>query len=158
MPVITKEALELLRKQTEMMPNREAAKVNWSGALLGFLLGEMLAGLTVNTTMAWLTVWAPFALPVVFIALPVVFAQIQYRHALRRYRPGASSAASPPPQPPLPQPPLAASPPPLPKAPDRSRPGKEWIVVALVLAFFGGSLAVAIWKKYALTIYWLHLL
>jgi len=84
MPVITKEALELLRKQTEMMPNREAAKVNWSGALLGFLLGEMLAGLTVNTTMAWLTVWAPFALPVVFIALPVVFAQIQYRHALRR--------------------------------------------------------------------------
>ena len=124
MPVITKEAIDLLRnevlrKQTEMMPNREAAKVNWSGALLGFLLGEMLAGLTVNTTMAWLTVWAPFA-------LPVVFAQIQYRYALRRYRSATSSAASPPPQPPLLQPPLAASPPPLPKAPDQSRP--QWLL------------------------------
>jgi hypothetical protein len=123
-PVIPKEAFELLRKQTEMMSNREAAKLNWSGALLGFLLGEMLAGLTVNTTMAWLTVWAPFALPVVFIAPPFVFEQIRYRRALRRYRPSAPSAASPPPQPPLPQPPLAASPPPLPKAPDQSR--RQW--------------------------------
>jgi len=112
MPVITNDALEVLRKQAGINPIRKFPKVNWSGVLLGFLLGELLAGLTVNTSTAWLTVCSPFALPALVIALPVVFAQIQYRNALRRHRLEASTPVVPRP---LPQS-LAVLPPPLPKA------------------------------------------
>ena len=108
MPVITKEALELLPKQTGMMAHQQARRVNWSGILIAFLLGELLAGLTVNTWIGGLTVWLPLVLPVVFIVLCAVFAEIQYQRAVRRYRPSAASCSQPPP--------LPTSPPPLPRA------------------------------------------
>ena len=111
MPVITKEALELLPKQTGMMAQRQAMKVKWSGVLLGFLLGELLAGPTVNTRMGWLTVWLPLVIPVGFIVLCAVFAEIQYQRAFRRCRPSPPSSASRSQPPPLP-----TSPPPLPRA------------------------------------------
>jgi hypothetical protein len=111
MPVITKEALELLPKQTGMMAHQQARKVNWSGILIAFLLGELLAGLTVNTWMGGLTVWLPLVLPVGFIVLCAVFAEIQYQRAVRRYRPSPPSTAFN-----LQPPPLPTSPPPLPKA------------------------------------------
>ena len=119
MPVINKEALELLPKQMGMMAYEPATKGNWSGVLLGFLLGELLAGLTVNTRMGWLTVWMPLVLPAGFVSLCAVIAQIQYHRAVRRYRPSTPSVTPPPPQPSLPAelpPPLSPAevPPPLP--------------------------------------------
>ena len=119
MPVINKEALELLPKQMGMMAYEPATKGNWSGVLLGFLLGELLAGLTVNTRMGWLTVWMPLVLPAGFVILCAVFAEIQYHRAVRRYRPSTPSVTPPPPQPSLPAelpPPLSPAevPPPLP--------------------------------------------
>jgi hypothetical protein len=131
MPVINKEALELLPKQMGMMAHQQATKGNWSGVLLGFLLGELLAGLTVNTRMGWLTVWLPLVLPAGFVVLCAVFAEIQYHHALRRYRPSTPSATSPPPQPSptaeLP-PPLSPAevPPPLPLGLNHSGYELEW--------------------------------
>jgi hypothetical protein len=131
MPVINKAALELLSKQTGMMAYQQAAKGNWSGVLLGFLLGESLAGLTVNTRMGWLTVWLPFVLPAGFVVLRAVFAEIQYQRAVRRYRPSAPSVTSSPPQPTLPAelpPPLSPAevPPPLPLGLNHSGYNLEW--------------------------------
>jgi hypothetical protein len=125
-PVINKEALELLPKQMGMMAYEPATKGNWSGVLLGFLLGELLAGLTVNTRMGWLTVWLPLVLPAGFVSLCAAFAQIQYHRAVRRYRPSTPSVTSPQPQPspttevPAPLSP-AELPPPLPPGLSHSR-------------------------------------
>jgi len=131
MPVINKEALELLPKLTGTMAYQQAAKGNWSGVLLGFLLGEMLAGLTVNTRMGWLTVWLPLVLPAGFVILRAVFAEIRYHRAVRRYRPSTPSATPPPPQPSLPtelSPPLSPAevPPPLPLGLNHSGHNMEW--------------------------------
>ena len=111
MPVITKEALELLPKQTGIVAHQQARKVNWSGILIAFLLGELLAGLTVNTWMGGLTVWLPPVLPIGFVMLCAAFAEFQYHRSVRRGRPSPPSPASCPQPPPLP-----TSPPPLPKA------------------------------------------
>ena len=131
MPVINKEALELLPKLTGTMAYQQAAEGNWSYVLLGFLLGEMLAGLTVNTRMGWLTVWSPLVLPAGFVVLRAVFAEIQYHRAVRHNRPSTPSVTSPPPQPSLPAelpPPLSPAevPPPLPLGLNDSRHNMEW--------------------------------
>jgi len=133
MPVINKEALELLPKQMGMMAYQRATKGNRSGVLLGFLLGELLAGLTVNTRMGWLTVWLPLVLPTGFV-LRAVFAEIQYHRAVRHYRPSTPSVTSPPPQPSKPSlpaelpPPLSPAevPPPLPLGLNHSAHNLEW--------------------------------
>jgi hypothetical protein len=130
MPVINKEALELLSKQMGTMAYQRAAKRNWSGVLLGFLLGELLAGLTVNTRTGWLTVWLPLVLPAGFV-LRTVFAEIQYHRAVPHYRPSMPSATSPSPQPSLPaELPLPLSPaevpPPLPLGLNHSGHNSEW--------------------------------